>query len=324
MSRRLYTVLRVPTGSPVRVDRFLAQNLPGVSRRSIQRLLELGRIRVGGRRVRKGEALPGGAELDVEVAGGTTRSLSPEAEPPVSILYEDESVVALDKPPGRPAHALTPDDRGTVANFLAARYPQAANASPNPLEQGLVHRLDSDTSGVLLAAKNREHWHDLRRKFREREIEKRYLALVTGVVRSPGKIASPIAPDPRNRRRVRVAASPDSDPRARPALTRYRPLATYDGSTLLEVEMPTGVMHQIRAHLASIGHPVVGDSLYGRNGAPKATRQLLHAVSLAFDHPATGRRMRIESPLPADFSAALRELRARSPHQDRPARKRRP
>jgi 23S rRNA pseudouridine1911/1915/1917 synthase len=297
-------VLRVPAGAIVRADRFLASRLRGWSRRRVQGLLDSGAIRIGGRRLRKGDSLPPGTELVVEIA--EEGDLPPEPDPPVAVLHEDERILALDKPAGRPGHSLRPRDRGTIANFLAARFPETRQASPRPLEHGLVHRLDTDTSGVLLVARDREAWEVLRRQFRERSVGKQYVALVTGVVTAPGEISWPITPDPADRRRVRVVLQGSPPRGARPALTRYRPIAAFERLTLLEIEIPTGVMHQIRAHLAAFGHPVVGDALYG-SGPGRARRQLLHATSITFSHPAAGRRMRIESPLPTDFTLPGRE-----------------
>lgn len=162
---------------------------------------------------------------------------------------------------------------------------------------------------MLLVARTREAWLELRRQFRARKVGKRYLALVVGTVAKPGEITRPIAPDRRRRGRVRVVG--EATPRARAAITRFRPLGRYRDATLLEIDLVTGVMHQIRAHLASIGHPVVGDRRYG--GSSDAPRQLLHAAALDVAHPLSGERLRIESPLPEDFAAALARYQAPVP-----------
>lgn len=304
-------IVRVPEGAAMRADRLLARHLSGFSRRRIQSLLRQGLIRIDGKKLRKGETFAAGSELEIEVRASATAQLAPEAEPAPALLYEDRWLVAVDKPAGRPGHALGPEDRGTIANFLAARYPEMREAGSTPLEHGLVHRLDTDTSGVLLAARTREAWLELRRQFREREVEKRYLALVAGSIANADEIARPIEPDPRNRRKVRV--SDETGPHTRSAITHYRPIARYEGYTLLEVEITTGMMHQIRAHLAAIGHPVAGDSLYGRASPSSlaAPRHLLHAAILVVTHPDRGDRLRIESPLPQDFADALTRLAKR-------------
>jgi 23S rRNA pseudouridine1911/1915/1917 synthase len=176
----------------------------------------------------------------------------------------------------------------------------------------LVHRLDTATSGVILAARSKEDWLALRRQFREGTIEKRYLAVVGGALDHPGEVCRPIAPHPRNRRKVLVLENGEGSPGAKTALTRYRPLAAGSGLTLLEVEIPTGRMHQIRAHLAAIGHPVIGDSIYGAGEIPEG-RHLLHAARLAFEHPRNAERVIVESLAPGDFRHALHRLGLRFP-----------
>ncbi len=287
--------LRVPDGPPQRLDRFLASAIGTLSRRAVQQALAEGRIRVAGRRPRKGEMLAPGIEVEVEIESGP-EALGVEPELAIPILHEDDALVVLDKPAGVPSHARRATDRGTVANFLVAHFPEIAAASEKPLEAGLVHRLDTGTSGVLAAARTREAWNELRRQFQARDVVKIYVALVAGRVAGARTIATAIAPDRRSRRRVRVVA--DDAPSAREALTHVRPLGDRPGRTLVEVEIETGMMHQIRAHLASIGHPVVGDPLYGGEPAP---RLMLHALRLELRHPVTGRRMRFESELPAEL-----------------------
>jgi 23S rRNA pseudouridine1911/1915/1917 synthase len=296
--------VHVSSGHTVRSDRLLAELL-GVSRRRIQRLLEDGSIRIDGHRARKGQMLQGDCVIEVDVEDPAIAVLPPEPDPPLAVLFEDESCVAVDKPAGRAGHALRRGERGTVANFLVARFPQCASAGDKPLEAGLVHRLDTETSGVLLAARTPEAWKALRRQFRQRKVRKLYLAIVHGLLMSPGDVTRPIEPHPRNRRKVRVLA--ESSRRGRPAITRFRPLGRASGTTYLEVEIETGIMHQIRAHLSAIGHPVIGDTLYGGDPIPEG-RHLLHARRLEFDHPESGERIAVVSPAPDDFRGALRRL----------------
>ena len=301
MTRHL---IHVPQGHAERVDRLLAASIEGVSRRLIQRLLAERLVRVDGRAARKGEVIRGERTIEVELLAPLTAAIVAEAKPAVPLLAEDPSFVALDKPAGRPGHALRAADRGTIANFLAACFPECVAAGDSPLEAGLVHRLDTATSGVLLAARSREAWLALRRQFHEGTIEKRYLAVVSGTLAEPGEIRRPIAPHPRSRRKVLALDEGDPSPDARTALTRYRPLSGGRGATLLEVEIPTGRMHQIRAHLAAIGHPVIGDTIYGGEPIPEA-RHLLHAAELVFEDPESSRRFRVQSPPPAEFLVAL-------------------
>ena len=299
--------IHIPADQVERVDRLLAESLRGFSRRRLQRLLQEGSIRIDGRRARKGEMLRGEQTIEVEIADSASVSLAPEAEPSVPILFEDESCIAVDKPARRPGHALRAGEHGTIANFLTARFPECAIAGDTPLEAGLVHRLDTDTSGVLLAARTRAAWLTLRAQFRQRRVGKVYLAVVGGTLAEGGEIARAIEPDSRNRRRMRVLEEGESSDRARAAITRYRPRSRGAGGTLLDVSISTGVMHQIRVHLAAIGHPVLGDTIYGGDAIPEA-RHLLHASRLEFDHPMSGERIVVESALPADFESALRRL----------------
>jgi len=299
--------VQVPKDRTERLDRLLAESIAGLSRRRAQELLAAGLIRIDGRRARKGEMIGGERTLEVEVAVTPPVEIAAESEPGLTVLYEDASCVAVDKPAGRPSHALRDGERGTVANFLAGRFPECASAGATPLEAGLVHRLDTATSGVLLAARSREAWLDLRRQFREGTVGKLYAAVVHGSILEAGEIRRPIEPHPRNRRKVRVLQIGEHSARARPAVTRYTPRMRAAGVTLLDVEISTGVMHQIRAHLAAIGHPVVGDRIYGNDPRP-SDRHLLHAQRLSYDQPATGERIVVESPLAEDFSAALQRL----------------
>jgi 23S rRNA pseudouridine1911/1915/1917 synthase len=299
--------VHVAEGRSERVDRLLASAIVGASRRRIQQLLCAHLVRIDGRIVRKGDMIRGERIVEVEILAPLRVEIAAEAEPAVPVLVEDSSFVALDKPAGRPSHVLRASDRDSIANFLAACFPECVGAGDSPLDGGLVHRLDTATSGVIVAARSRDAWLALRRQFREGTIEKRYLAVVDGAVLEPGEISRPIAPHPRSRRKVLVLQEGAISAHAKGALTRYRPLAAGRHSTLLEVEIPTGRMHQIRAHLASIAHAVVGDVTYGEREIPEG-RHLLHAARLGFDHPREGSRVVIESPPPADFVRAIQRL----------------
>ena len=297
--------IHLPTGRTDRVDRLLAEALPAFTRRRLQQMLAAGLVRIDGHRARKGDLLHGERWIEVELATPAELELPPEPEPAVGVLFEDSSCVVFDKPAGRPGHALRSGERGTVANFIAARFPECVGAGDRPLEAGLAHRLDTDTSGVLLAARSRAAWQALRRQFRERRVDKRYLAIVHGVLGDAGEIRRPIASVARSK--VLVVAEGAGARRAQQAVTRYRPRSRTAQATLLDIVIPTGVRHQIRAHLAAIGHPVVGDTLYG-SSFEWAGRQLLHAARIDFDHPVTAERISAESPLPDDFLAAMERL----------------
>src|SRR5881397_1737654 len=179
--------IQLPGDHPVRADRLLAESLDGLSRRRIQWLLGNGSIRIDGRRVRKGQMLRGECVVEVNEADSTSGALSPEPDLPIDVLFEDEFCVALDKTAGRAGHALRAGDRGTIANFLTARFAGCASAGDTPLEAGLVHRLDTETSGVLLAARTRGAWKALRRQFRSRRIRKLYVAVVLGTLPRSGE-----------------------------------------------------------------------------------------------------------------------------------------
>ncbi len=294
MAERTVTVT---SGAPVRLDAFVRTTLPILSQRLTRLVIAEGAVRVNGQRATKGTLLrPGDRVTLPEIEG-----LLPEGDLPVGVSYEDADLVALDKPGGMPAHALDPRQRGTAAAFLLGRYPETASVG-EPLAPGLIHRLDTGTSGLLLAARTATAYDALRAALRTGAIEKRYLAVVTGTLSTdapPRHVAVPLAHDPRDRRRM-IAASPGT--RAWAAETTVTVVATNAARSLVEAIMRTGVTHQVRAHLAHLGHPVLGDTLYG--GPPAAlvaNRFALHAVGLRFAHPRDGRNVQLECPLPADL-----------------------
>jgi 23S rRNA pseudouridine1911/1915/1917 synthase len=279
-----------------RLDAFLQAALPGLPRRLVRRVIAEGRVRVNGRRAPKGLRLRPGDEVTLP---DVPRALAPEPALALPVLYEDERVAVLDKPGGMPAHALDPRQRGTAAAFVLARWPQTAGVG-DPLAPGLVHRLDTGTSGLLVVARTAEAHAALRAALRARRIEKRYLAVVAGAA-TDVRVDAPLAHDPRDRRRMAQARPGD---RAWPAETLLRVLATRADRSLVAVTMRTGVTHQVRAHLALAGHPVLGDALYGGPdaGLPPG-RHALHACGLTLPRPADGTTLRVESPLPPDLRA---------------------
>jgi 23S rRNA pseudouridine1911/1915/1917 synthase len=300
--------LIVPAGAPERLDRFLAAAL-GISRQRVKSAIEAGDVRVAGRPAKKGDAVRTGMEVEVRSAPERP-AVIPQPELPLKVLYEDPAMVVLDKPAGQPTHPLDPGELGTLANALAARYPDCAQASTAARECGLVHRLDTGTSGAIAAARTSAAYLTLRESFRKRQVEKHYLALVGGSVGDTGEVELPLANDPEDRRRVLACGSPDEASRlsAEEALTRYRVRERLHGYYLLEVQIVTGVRHQIRAHLAAIGAPVVGDELYGGPRLPGLERLFLHAARLALPHPQDGHRVEVESPLPPELVQCLAGL----------------
>jgi 23S rRNA pseudouridine1911/1915/1917 synthase len=294
----------VPEDAPKdRLDRAVAR-LFGISRGRAMEWIAEDRVRVDGRRSPKGAQIGPGAR--VSVRRPPSDSPVPQPDLPIRIVHADAHVVVADKPAGMPSHPLKPGETGTAANALVGRFPELASVGPAAREGGLVHRLDTDTSGLLLAARTEPAHAMLREQFTARTVEKGYLALVSGELHAGGEIDVPLAHDPHDSRKVRPASDPEwaQAHDARPALTRFTPAERRAGFTLVEVEIATGVLHQIRAHMAFIGHPLAGDLLYGGPALPGLQRHFLHAARLGFSHP-DGTKARFTSPLPEDLSAVV-------------------
>ncbi|HLB26201.1 MAG TPA: RluA family pseudouridine synthase [Dehalococcoidia bacterium] len=285
-----------------RLDVFLSRAVAGLSRSRARRLIDDRLVTVDGAPERPSYRLPGGARVTATLP--PAGEAGPEAERiPLTIVYQDEDVIVVDKAAGLTVHPAPGHATGTLVNALLALVPELAEVGER-LRPGIVHRLDRDTSGLLVVARNERARADLVRQLKQREVSKTYLALVRGVPKPPqGTIEAPIGRHPRNRKKMAVVAG------GREAETRYRLREEIDGMSLLEVEPVTGRTHQIRVHLAATGHPVIGDAVYGKR-SEIAGRQFLHAWRLAFDLPSSGRRVEFESPLPADLRAALARLRA--------------
>lgn len=286
-----------------RLDHFLQERLAEFSRARIQAWIKEGHVRVGGVAAKPSHLLRTGEQIDVEPAHPPPLSAEPEALP-VEVLYEDPAVIAIDKPAGLTVHAGAGAPSGTLANRLVHHF-QTLSQVGGELRPGIVHRLDKDTSGVLLVARTDAAHRHLAAQFASRSVEKTYLALVKGVVRADsGKITKPIARDPVHRTRMtaRLASG-------RAALTEYRVRERLDGFTLLEIRIGTGRTHQIRVHMADMGHPVAGDKLYG-GGKTASPRMFLHAARIGFTSPATGERVSVEAPLPPELEQWLASLRA--------------
>jgi len=292
--------LEVPADAAgMRVDVWLAGALE-LPRARVKELLERGAVRIGGRPPRKGDRTVAGARVEVTLTDEDPRPV-PQPELPLSVIHLDPQLVAVDKPAGVPSHPLQPGERGTVVNALVARHPECAEASADPREGGLVHRLDTLTSGVLLAARTAEAWRALREAFSGRQVDKRYLAVVTGPVADEGEIDLPL-------RHRGDHVEPAMAGGGREALTDFRVLSRAGDASLLEVRIHTGVLHQIRAHLAAIGAPVLGDTDYGGRPLPGLDRFFLHAARLGFSHPASGSRLEITAPLPDELRRVLEAL----------------
>jgi 23S rRNA pseudouridine1911/1915/1917 synthase len=273
--------------------------LPEVGTRSLaERLVREGAVRVDGERRPKSHRLEGGEELEVELPEAT--ALEP-SELPLDVVYEDEHLLVVDKPAGLVVHPAP----GHVGETLVHRLLALGAAGGDPERPGIVHRLDRDTSGLLLVARSDDAYAALAEAIRERRVDRRYLALVRGAPRSrTGRIDAPIGRD----RADRMRRSLDTET-PREAVTWFETHERLGDRTLLEARLETGRTHQIRVHLEAIGLPVCGDPVYGARGDLGLERQFLHAHALAFDHPATGARLACESPLPSDLGSALEKAR---------------
>jgi len=284
-----------------RLDVFLAHHLEGVSRSQAQRLIEAGLVTVEGRWAKAAQVVRPGQRVVVLIPPPEPLRLEPEPIP-VPVLYEDEDLLVVDKPAGVPVHPGPGHPRGTLVNALLALCPQLREVGQE-LRPGIVHRLDKDTSGLLVVAKTpRAHRH-LVEELKARRVHKVYLALVHGVPKAEeGVVVAPIGRHPKDRKRMAVVEG------GREAETRYRVREAFPHCALLEVEPVTGRTHQIRVHMAHVGHPVVGDPVYGRR-SPLVGRQFLHAHRLGLFLP-DGRWMEFVSPLPGDLEEALAAVRA--------------
>jgi 23S rRNA pseudouridine1911/1915/1917 synthase len=301
----------VPAGSPVRLDQFLIAQRAERSRRQARELIALGAVRVDGRPARKGQMVRSGQVVSISSTPGPVVELAAEPALDVEVLFADDALIAVNKPAGMPSTARRNDDRGCVANFLLGRFPELRTLGTNPLEAGLVHRLDTDTSGLLLAARTAQAHAALRRQFRNEAVDKYYLALVAGEVQRSRIITHPIAHMPRRPRRMRACTTPSTAAAlgGRRAETTFWPFRRASGATLVAARMRTGVRHQVRVHLASAGHPVIGDPLYARRYTGlEAPRLLLHAWQLRLTHPTQGRPLDLRVGIPADFRGVLTAL----------------
>jgi 23S rRNA pseudouridine1911/1915/1917 synthase len=306
-------LLTVPADSDgSRLDLFLSAVLPDRSRSQIQRLIKEGHVTVGGRAAKPNFAVKAGQSISVDLPEPVAAEPQPEALP-LPILYQDSDLVVIDKPAGMVVHPAAGHAAGTLVNALLHHVTDLSGIGGEK-RPGIVHRLDRGTSGLMVVAKNDGAHEELARQFHDREVEKDYLALVWGEVQAGRRIDAPIGRDPANRKKMSARAR-----RSREAVTRIVRAEHFGpAATLVQVAIHTGRTHQIRVHLSAIGHPVVGDSLYGgvhRRVPPDLraithlSRPFLHAARLVFKHPGDGRRMEFVSELPADLQSVLDALR---------------
>jgi len=284
----------------VRLDRYICHKLAELSRTRIQRLIADGYITVNDEVAKAGLRLNAGDRLKVVLPPAPPSPLTPEAIP-LNIIYEDDDLLVVDKPAGLTVHPAPGHPAHTLVNAILSRFPHLAALSDS-LRPGIVHRLDRDTSGVMVVAKNSSAQAKLVEQFRARSVAKAYLVLVKGkLTPESGVIEAPIGRDPRDRKRMAVVA------KGREARTEYRVIKYIGDYTLLEVRPETGRTHQIRVHLSAIGYPVVGDRVYGVK-SPYLSRQFLHASRLSFNLPSTGEYMEFKSELPSDLAQALKDV----------------
>lgn len=288
-----------------RLDRALAAAVSGLSRTRAQAAIDAGRVLVDSRQAKASLLLEDGMTITMHGEGGNAapvaRPTAPDV-PPLSVVFEDDAILVVDKPAGLVVHPAPGHERDTLVDALLAHVPDL-DTSENPTRPGIVHRLDKDTSGLMVIAKTPTSHTALAEQMKEHVTVKRYLALAEGQMTVPeGVIEAPIGRDPRNRQRMAVVSLAAG---GRDARTRFRTLRLLRSRSYLELQLETGRTHQIRVHLAAIHHPVVGDAVYGRPQPPLPPRQFLHAAHLEFAHPSTREWMVFDSPLPPDLATFL-------------------
>ncbi len=288
-----------------RLDAFLAESVPEISRSQWKTLIQGGHVEVNGRggkpnlKLAKGDSVAWSCPVEQE------SGVPLPEEIPLDILYEDGELLVLNKPPGMVVHPAAGNESGTLVNALLFHDPVFGEIE----RAGIVHRLDKDTSGVMVVGKSVAAMAELQRQFKARETEKEYLALVWGVPPEKGRIVTLIGRHPVHRQKMAVLAEG-----GREAISNFEVLERFSDTSWVRVRIETGRTHQIRVHMAHVGHPVVGDLVYGRARknalVPQVERQMLHAARLAMNHPASGKRLSFEAPLFDDMRQLLEELRA--------------
>ena len=298
-----------------RIDKFLAEEFFLYSRGEIVEKIKEGKVLVGGKKVKPSYKLEENDEIEITGFDGQQKKLLPNDKVKLEIIFEDKNILVIDKPAGLQVHPSEAAQTDTLTNALIAQYPEISEVHDETvdayLRPGIVHRLDKDTSGVMVIAKNKETFEQLKKNFKDRNITKKYLALVVGnVEEESGIIEKPLARSAGFSKQL--VARENTKTKIRQAVTHYAVVEKFENFSLLEVFPKTGRMHQIRVHLASIGHPIVGDLIYGNKAQKKldkffVKRQLLHAKSLAFD--LGGKHCDFEAKIPADFVDFLAEIK---------------
>ena len=288
-----------------RADQFLAARLDGLTRSAAQKLLEEGHVLCQGRPLKKNDRLKPGDQVAVCIPDPTPVELLPQ-DIPLDVVYEDGDVIVVNKPKGLVVHPAPGHPDGTLVNALLHHCGDSLSGIGGELRPGIVHRIDRDTSGLIIAAKNDAAHQKLSAQLQDHTLARIYRCIVIGNLREDsGTVDAPIGRHPVDRKKMAI------EPRnGRPAVTHWRVLARYPGHTHVECRLETGRTHQIRVHLASIGHPLLGDTVYGaKKPVPGLQGQCLHAVGLRFLHPRTGELVELACPLPPEFQQQLRRLR---------------
>jgi len=295
----------------VRADTLIKRNLPIFSRRIREDLFSRHAVWVNGQPVSKGFRAKPGDHLEIDIPEPMSPFPIPEQVPKPSVAFEDHALLIIEKPGLTPTHPLGPFETGTLTNALVYFWPRILGVGNKPLEPGLVHRLDNGTSGLLAVALEQDTWRQMKKDLSAKRWEKTYWALIEGVLRKAMEISLPLAHHPSDQRKMKIIRSPEDTRRGRiyQAITQVSPKKIFTKYTLVEIQLVTGVTHQIRAHLSFKGHPVVGDSLYGadtgqRLGLP-LNRFFLHAFHLSLPHPLTREKIVCTTGLPEDLQKAL-------------------
>ena len=287
-----------------RIDAWTAARLPELTRSYLQKLLEEGRVMVNQRPVKASYRLQRGDRVEVFIPPPVVLEVVAQ-DIPLAVVYEDQDIVVINKPPGLVVHPAVGNYEGTLVNALLAHCSDLSSIG-GVARPGIVHRLDKDTSGLLVVAKNDLAHQSLAQQIKERKMSRHYLALVHGTIReNEGRVEAAIGRHTKDRKRMAVVKKG-----GKMAITHYRVLERLTGCSLIEAILDTGRTHQIRVHLAYLGHPVVGDPTYGQKKPDMGmSGQALHAYQLEFDHPRSGERLKFEAPLPERFRALLDKLR---------------
>ena len=290
-----------------RVDAWLAANLENVTRSAAQRLLEEGRVTCGGRPLAKNYRLTGTETIEVTLPEPEPVDVAPQ-DIPLDVVYEDGDVIVVNKPKGLVVHPAPGHPDGTLVNALLHHCGDSLSGVGGELRPGIVHRIDRDTSGLIIAAKNDFAHQGLAAQLADHTLSRTYECIVVGNLRADsGTVDAPIGRHPTDRKKMAVV------PNGRRAVTHWEVIARYPGYTHVRCRLETGRTHQIRVHMAHIGHPILGDTVYGAKKPVTGLQgQCLHAVALRFLHPRTGEAVEVTCPLPEEFQAQLRKLAARS------------